>query len=174
MPALPLPRLLVALVTVAVLVAGCGGNDEEAQASQAIADAMMEANQTSTLLKLEQTEAACIGTEMVDGVGVDNLRKYGILTADNKVDKSPTSVTMSNADAGAATDAIFSCTDVKAMLNRQLTTQLASAAPEVSKCIQEVLTDERLRTMFVSLFRGRTDEAQTGLLGPMAKCGPVG
>ena len=53
----------------------------------------------SSLLSLKQKEADCIGKGLVDKIGTDQLKKYKLLTKDNKASKDVTAVKMSAGDA---------------------------------------------------------------------------
>jgi hypothetical protein len=169
--------LSVAVLTVlAVSLSGCGSNDD-AKASKAISDQVMasqkSASGTSQLLKLKQKDADCIGDGMVDKIGTDQLQEYKILTKDLKPNKDVTGVTMSKGDAKSATDVLFDCTDVPAMMQKAMNS--GGQIPDNMKaCVNKQINEDNLRPMFEKVFNGKQDEATQGLIKKMTACASGG
>lgn len=161
------------LALLALLLGGCGGADEDARASKAISDQIMaeqkSGGQTAQFFAMERKDADCIGDGMVDKIGTDQLRKYGVLTKQNKTNKDVTAVKMSTGDAKAATDVLFGCTDVEGMMQKAMADS-GQVPDEMKACVKKVLTEGNLRTMFRKVFEGNQQEAQQALVTPMMKC----
>lgn len=145
----------------------CGGNDEDAQAAEAISASMMESSDEE--FPVEQDQADCVGDGMVDRVGVDKLQEYGLLTEDLEMDGTVTDVQMEEADADAAADVLVGCIDAQAMLTDQFADD-DTIGEEEQECLNEVLDDEALTNLFSMMFQGREDEAMNDLIEPLMSC----
>jgi hypothetical protein len=160
------------LAVLAMVLAGCGGNNDD-QAAQAISDSIMKeqksGGQTSSFFSMDKKDADCIGQGLVDKIGTDQLQQYGVLTKDNKTKGDVTNVKMSAADAKSATDVLFKCTDVEAMMQKAMD-RTGKVPAAMKACVKKVLTKDNLHTMFEKIFAGRQDEAQKALVQPMMKC----
>lgn len=160
------------LAALALTLTGCGANDDET-ASNAISDSIMKeqksAESRSQFFTMDRKDADCIGDGLVDKIGVDQLREYGLLTEDNKIKDNVTNLKMSTADAESATDVLFDCTDVENMMQKAME-RSGSIPDEMKACINKVLNEQTLRAMFTKVFSGKHDEAQKELVQPMMKC----
>ncbi len=171
------------LVVVTLALSGCGGgggdsassgpSKDEKTAAAAISDSIVKGQKSgdasSQFLDMDKSDADCIGTGLVDKVGLDSLKKYGLVTKDNKTKDSIGSVTMSASDAKAATGVLFGCTDVPGMMQKALSAS-GSIPKAMQNCVNKVLTEDTLRGMFTKIFSGKQDEAQQALVAPMTKC----
>lgn len=158
-----------ALAALALLVSACGSGDDE-QAAQAISDSIMEGQDgaAADVFTMEREEADCIGQGFVDEIGVDQLQEYGFLTED--LDAEPiTGVTMEQADAEAATGVLFDCADVTGLMSRAMASG-QQLDEKTQKCLEDVLTEDKLRTMFTLMFRGQQEKASQEVIGPMMEC----
>lgn len=169
-------------VVLALGLSSCGGgggsNDDDAAASKALSDSIMKSQKSgndaaSSLLTLKQKEADCIGDGLVDKIGTDQLQKYKLLTEDNKANKDVTQVKMSKGDAKSATDVLFSCTDVPAMMNKAITSS-SQVPAEMKACVTKALNETALRGMFTSVFSGDEAGARQKLIEPVTKCAAPG
>lgn len=169
-------RALPAAVLTAFVLAlsGCGGGDD-ATAAKAISDSLMKDNSSSAtqLLTMKRKDADCIGDGLVDKVGTDKLKKYGLLTEDNKSKTGINDVKMSATDAKATTTVLFDCTDVEAMMESAVT-KTGSLPAKVKTCVTKALTEDTLRPLFDEIFQGNQDEATKALTGPITKCAVAG
>ncbi|NUR07017.1 MAG: hypothetical protein HOQ45_08410 [Nocardioidaceae bacterium] len=160
------------LAVLALVLTGCGNNDDE-EASKAISASIMKeqksSSQSSQFFTMDKKDADCIGNGLVDKIGVDQLREYGVLTKDNKTKDDVTNVKMTTADAKSATDVLFTCTDVENMMQKAMS-RSGQVPAEMKACINKVMTEENLRAMFEKIFAGKQDEAQKALIQPMMKC----
>jgi hypothetical protein len=176
-PGVPMPRttrtaapVLTVLTVLAVLLGGCAGGGQEAEARTAISDYLMAQQDDGRMLPLEREEADCIAGDMVDGIGVDGLQEYGLLDEDGSVDEQARAPEMSQEDSQAMVDAMFDCTDVVQAMRDQLATAAGGQAPEVQKCLDGALTEQLVRDVLASTFSGDAAEAQRQLMGPLGGC----
>ena len=147
-------------------LAACG-NDDEAQAAEAISSSMMESSDEE--FPVEQDQADCVGEGMVDRVGVDKLQEYGLLTEDLEMDGTVTDVQMEEGDADNAADVLVGCIDAQSILTDQFAND-DTIGEEEQECINEVLDDEALTNLFSMMFQGREDEAMNDLIEPLMSC----
>lgn len=160
---------IAVLVALAATLSACGGGGDDAKAADAISDSIVsDQNAGSDVMQVNREDADCIGDGLVDKIGTEQLQEYGLLTEDLKVDKQVTNVKFSTEDAKAATDTLFDCTDVMGMISKSMPTQGMDEATR--KCIEDVLTEDAVRGMFVNMFSGKQDEASQALVEPMMKC----
>ena len=166
-----LARTASVLVALVLSLSACGSNDD-AQATQNISDSLVKANKSpqlaSPFLSIHRKDADCIAKGLVKKIGTDQLQEYGLLDKDLKV-KNITSLKMSKGDAEAATDIAFGCTDVVAM-ERKAVTSSGQVPKSMAPCMNKVLTEDNLRSMFVQVFQGDQDAAKKELVQPMLKC----
>ena len=162
----------VAVAVLALTLTSCGSNDD-AEASKALSDSIMKSQKSgdsaAQLLTLKQKEADCIGDGLVDKIGTDQLQEYKMLTKDLKPSKDVTEVKMSKGDATSATDVLFKCTDVPAMMQKAMK-QSGQVPAEMQDCVNKALSEETLRGMFTHVFTGNEEQAQKDLIQPMMKC----
>jgi hypothetical protein len=164
------------LAGVALSSAGCagsgGGDDEDAKAARQISNAIVtqqkSAQGPAALLAIKRKDADCVGKGLVDKIGTDKLKKYGVLTEGGKAKKDVTSVKMSAADAASATDVLFGCVDVEARVEKAMA-KSGTIAPQLRSCVNRVLTEKTLRSVFGDVFQGRQDAPQR-LVGPLTQC----
>lgn len=155
-------------LALALTLAGCGGNDDEAKAAEAISASMMDA-EAGDALTVDQTEADCVGEGLVDRIGVEKLQEYGMLTEDLEINESVTGTTLEEADADSAADVIIGCVDAQALFAEQFAGD-DSVTPEQQECLNEALDDETLKGMFSLIFQGKEDEATQDLVTPLMAC----
>jgi hypothetical protein len=165
--------LSAAVVTVlACTVSACGSGDDET-ASKNISASILKTQKSSTgaaqLLRLEKKDADCIGDGLVEEIGTDRLQEYGVLAEDMRTEKSATEVEMSVADATAATDVLFACSDVATMMRRAVA-RTGSIPQQMQACVDKALNEDNLRPMFSKVFQGKQAEAQRALTAPVTKC----
>lgn len=149
-------------------LAGCGGAGEETQAADAISRAMLaEADED---MVIEQEQADCVGEGLVDAIGVEQLKEYGILTDGGGAADSPLDgVTMNEGDADDAAAVMVDCLDAEAMMAEELGAD-EEMTEEQRACVQEVMDAAALERTFSLTLQGREDEAGQELLAPMMDC----
>jgi len=156
-----------------LLLAGCAGG-EDAETKEEISSYLMDQEQGTTMITLEQEEADCIAEGMVDGIGVDRLKEYDFLDEDGTVNEDPTEPEMRDEDAETMVDAMFDCTDVMDTMHNELAGSIGEQPPAVRKCFDEALTEQRVRGLLVATFSGDQDAATQELAGPLMKCASLG
>lgn len=144
------------------------GNDDEARAAEAIAASMMDA-EDGDALTVDQAEADCVGEGLVDRIGVDKLKDYGLINDDMTLNESVTDMTMDEADATSAADVIVGCVDAQALFAEQFAAD-DTITPEQQECISEALDDETIKGMFSLIFQGKAEQATQELMAPMMSC----
>ena len=164
--------------TLLALTLGSCGNNDDAEASQAISASIMKSQSSSgdsasQLLSLKKKEADCIGSGLVDKIGTDQLKQYKLLTKDNKAGQDVTRVKMSKGDAESATDVLFGCTDVPGMMKKAMNSS-GQVPAQMRACVDKTLTEQALRGMFTNVFQGNEEQAKKDLITPMMRCARPG
>jgi hypothetical protein len=170
-------KKLAAVLAIALClsVSACGpsgSSDDEAKAADSISDAIVAesaSGNTGSLTDMDRKDADCVGEKMVDRIGLDQLREYGLLDKANKVQKDVDQVEMSTDDAEAMTDTFFDCTDVMGLLHKSMKAA-GGDNPEMQACLEKALTEDSVRSMLTSTFTGDTDKAGKALQEPLMKC----
>ncbi|MGZ4428114.1 MAG: hypothetical protein ACXVW2_00735 [Nocardioidaceae bacterium] len=178
-------RTLIAGIAAVLMIAvsACGGGSssggsassaQDAKASKSISDAIMASQKggAQQIIIVKRSEADCMGKGLVDKVGTDKLKSYGVLTKDLKTNpkKSFTQAKMSPADAHSAADVVSGCTNLKSMMMQAMSSQLASAPASVKTCIDNALNEQTLHDVYVKLFEGKQQAAGAEFTGPIQKC----
>ena len=165
----------------AVSLTACGGGGsgsggtsaaDQARASKSVSDIVMRkgGNGPAQFVSLRRKDADCIGKGLVDKIGTDRLTKYGLLRANlEPTRKTLASITMSPADAKAATDVVFGCTDVQARA-RTAIGKSGLVPARLGPCVDRTLTERTLRIVFTRLFEGRQQDATKTLTAPLTRC----
>jgi hypothetical protein len=168
----PAPRLAV-LAGLLLSLTACGGGDDEA-ASKAISDSIMKEQQGAqqSVFTMEREEADCIGEGFVDEIGVDKLKEYEFLDENLKA-KPMTNVVMEPDDAEAATDVLFECADVPALMNEALASG-GQMDEKTKACLDKVLTEDKLKSMFTLMFSGEQEKANQEVIQPLTECATAG
>lgn len=149
---------------------GDGGSSDDEAAAQAISDSIMKEQEggSGDVFTMDREEADCIGDGFVEDIGVDRLQEYGFLTEDLEAE-AMTNVTMETEDAEAATGVLFDCADVTELMSQAMASgEQVDAATQ--KCLEDVLTEDKLRSMFTLMFSGKQDQASQEVIAPMMKC----
>lgn len=170
--------LVGAAAALAMLLAGCGGGaggSDDDKAARAISDSIMDQQDSggAEMMQVDRKDADCVANGLVDEVGTADLQKYGMLTDDLEVGDSLGEVTMSKEDAEGAVDTLFDCVDVTEMMDKALA-QGKSLDEKTRECLHKTLTEDAMRTMFVSIFEGHEDQATQALMQPMLQCAAAG
>ncbi len=161
-----------AVATALLLTLSACGSDEDATASKAISDTLVDSggdNGSSAFFALQREEADCVGDGFVDQIGVEKLQEYGLVSKDGTKPGAMQDVTMSADDAESAVDTLFECTDVAALMNDAFG-QSPNIDATMRACLKETLDEKLLRSIFTSFFTGKTDEVNTLLGGPLTTC----
>ncbi|MCK0112481.1 hypothetical protein MWU75_10060 [Ornithinimicrobium sp. F0845] len=149
-------------------LAACGGGGgDDGEAADAIAQSMMESSDDTFVV--DQGQADCVGEGLVDKIGVDQLKEYGMLTDDLAVNESVDSVVMEEAHADSAAEVIVGCIDAAEMMREQMAVD-DSMTEEQLDCVGEVLDEDTLTRMFSLIFQGKEDEFGNELMEPLMAC----
>lgn len=161
-------QVIVGGMALAMLLSACGGgSDEDAKAADAISASMMaEADEE---FPVEQAQADCVGDGLVDKVGVDKLKEYGLLNEDLTVNESVGQVTMEQTQADQAAGVLVGCVDAMKVFTEELGGD-ESLSAEQQACLSEAITEESLTSMFSLIFQGKDDEATEGMMKPVMDC----
>jgi len=163
-------RVVLSGVLTSLLVLGACGASEDEEAKESISKHLMKQDDGEEIFKLDKDEADCISEEMVDGIGVDQLKEYGFLTEDGSVNQDMTTTEMKKGDADTMADAMFDCADVMAAMKKELAASMEGQDPKVKECFDEALTEKAVRGMLVSSFAGEEEKAGEELSGAVMKC----
>lgn len=159
-----------AVAGLALTLSACGGSGDDEQAARAISTSIMEGQDgaATDVFTMKRAEADCIGEGFVDEIGVEPLQEYGFLTEDLKAEPMA-DVAMETADAEAATGVLFDCADVPELMSQAMASG-QQLDEKTRKCLDGVLTEEKLRSMFTLMFSGEQDKASQEVVGPMMEC----
>lgn len=160
-------RTTAAVGVLALALAACGGSDDEA-ASKAIADSIMDSNNST--FEVTQDQADCVGEGMVDDIGTDKLVEYGIITEDIKASDGLDAVKMSEGDAKSAANTMQDCADIKEIF----TGAMGDLPEEAQTCIDDKLTEDVLNEFLVAVFMDDQDGGTQGLMGALTECMSAG
>jgi hypothetical protein len=170
----PMKRTILSAAVASLLVlSACAANEEE-EAKESISAYLMEQQNESQMISLNEEEADCISEDMVDGIGVDQLKEYGLLKEDGTVAKNAEAGPMKEEDAEVMVDAMFECTDVMATIKEELAASMGQQSDEVKQCFDDALTEEAVRGMLVATFTGDQERANQELVGPLMACAQGG
>lgn len=163
----PAALLAASLLT----LTACGGGNDDAEAAKAISDSIMKSQEdqsgaTAQMFAMPREDADCIGEGFVEAVGTEQLQEYGFLTEDLEAADDFTDVEMSEEDAGAAADTLLECADVQEMMSQAM----GEVDAKTRECLEEVLTEDALRSLFTKMFSGQQEEAGQELIAPMMEC----
>ena len=156
------------LVATSGLLTGCGGNEDEATAAKNIKAEFLKEDVAGA--DLSEKQAGCIADEMVSEVGVEQLQDYGVLDKDLKVEDKIDDVKLKKDDAEAVAKSFTGCVDAKELVEKQFSQEETGMNDEQSKCIQDVLTEDKIEEMLALSFQGKEDEIQSTLQDDLVKC----
>jgi len=160
--------LLSATVATVFLLTSCGASEEETAKAE-ISEYLVKEQGEQEMFQLEKKEADCIAGDMVDGIGVDQLKEYKLLKDDGTVNANADVENLADEDAEVMADAMLQCADVMKEVKDGLAESMPQATPEVKKCFDEALTEDLVRKMLVATFTGKQDAAQE-LTAPLMEC----
>jgi len=166
-----LAAIAAALLT--LTLTSCGNGDDSKAASNISADIMAnqdkKTNTASQLFTVKKKQADCIGKGLVDKIGVEQLQKYKVLDKNLKAGKDITTVKMTKGDAGSATDTLFGCADIPAMVKKAAKSS-GNIPASIAPCVDKALSEKGLRKVFTEVFQGEQQQAQKDLVAPLMKC----
>lgn len=158
-------RALVAGAALLVVLTGCGASDDD-KAAQAVSAGLMK--EQDEPFSVTQEQADCVGDGFVAELGVDKLKKYGLLTDDLESSDKPLATELSQDDAEGAAGVMVDCTEATKLL-KELMLAGQDIGAEAEACIDKALTDDALEKFFTATF-ARDQAAVVEALGPLDEC----
>lgn len=165
--------ILSAVLASVLILSGCGPSEDE-NAKKAISTYLMQQQANGQMVSLKKGQADCISNGMVDGIGVDQLKKYHFLNQDGTVNKNAKTPKMSPQDSKTMVSSMFKCTDVMKTMQAQLDKSMGQQPQAVKDCFHKQLTEQVARTMLEATFEGDQQKAGQALMGPVTKCSALG
>lgn len=169
-----LRRCLVFLalaIAAPLALSACGGGDTSAtsQAKAAIKAEILKserkgADATSPVM-LSDSQAGCFAGDLVDHIGVAQLKKDGVIGKDGAVTRalSSSGLKLPPADAGTFVSALFDCTNgggqVVARARTELNAQMSGLPAAAKICINTKIDAALIRRILVATLSGQGQAA---------------
>lgn len=152
--------LTIAALGAALSLSACGGgSSEETQAKEAISASFLETGDDTFVV--DESQADCVGDGLVDEIGVDGLKEYGLLNEDGTLSEGlDGSMGMSDEDGQRAADVMSDCLDIKEAMMASFAEEAEEGDEATVQCMDEALTDETLNEFLKMLFTGDEQAAQ--------------
>jgi hypothetical protein len=161
--AVPVALLLAA----SGLLSGCGSNDDETAAKNIKASILKEDVAGASLT---DKQAGCLADDIVGKIGVDKLKKYGLLDKNLKVDDKLTDVKLKKDDADSMASAFTSCVDAEGLIEKQFSQAASGMSDKQQQCIKDVLTKDKVEEILSLTFQGKSADIQNDLRTDLVKC----
>lgn len=149
------------------LLAGCGSDDDET-ASKNIKASILKEEVAGA--ELSDDQAGCLSDEIVAEIGVDQLKEYGLLNDDLKVDEQLTDAKLEAEDADAMATAFVDCVDAEKLIEEQFSAAASGMTPEQQECIKEALDEDAVKTILSATFQGNQDEIPAEIRDSFTAC----
>ncbi len=160
--------MIVALLAVtSLLLTGCGNDDEKAKES--IQAKMLEENEIAGT-KVTEDDATCLSDGIVDEIGTDQLKEYGLLNDDLEVEDSVGDVKMEKEDADSMASVFVDCMDAEKIIEDQFSSMSSSLSDEQQKCVEDVLDEEKVKEIMSLAFQGDTSGMGSLMQEDMMNC----
>ena len=175
--------LATVLLTCALGLSACGddepeatGGDDvmdseaarEAAAGQSLSDAFYDEMGDDEDLPITPTQAACMGVDIVEKIGVDELVEAGLLTEDLEAPKGDTA-DLSPEMAEVASEVTVDCIGTKIFAD--LVIEGAGDVPrKLERCIRDTIDEPLMREVFVAVFTGSEDDAEETFTSALEGC----
>jgi hypothetical protein len=180
-------RMTLGLLAVSgLMISGCSDDDDDGASEEVSAEAApyveaMKENLTSSsddTFQLTDDQVDCLAPRMVNVVGVDRFEEAGVTPEsiradDNSMDLSD--LGLSESDGGKIYDSFGACdVDLRSVFMDGFASE--GMPEEAQSCVEDALTDDRLRTFVVSLLVNGEDAMETDpdlgdLMGALMECG---
>ena len=155
------------LLAASSLLVGCGANDDET-ASKNIKASILKEDVAGA--NLTEKQAGCLSDNIVEDIGVEQLKKYGLLDDELKVDEQLTDMELKEGDADSMANAFTTCVDAEELIEKQFSQTASSMTDEQLQCIKDLLTEEKVEQVLSLTFQGKSDEISGSLQGDLVKC----
>lgn len=156
------------LVTVSLLLTGCGASDDD-KAKENIKASILEEDEIAGT-KVSDEDATCLSDGIVDEIGTDQLKEYELLNDDLEVESEVGNVKMEEGDADAMANVFVDCVEAEKMLEEQFSQMTGSLTPEQQDCMKEVLDEEKVKEIMSATFQGDTAGMQSSLQEDFMTC----
>jgi hypothetical protein len=156
------------LVTATGLLTGCGGGNDDETAAKNIKASILKEDVAGA--DLTDKQAGCLSDNIVDKIGVDQLKKYGLLNDKLKVDDKLTDVKLKKKDADSMAKSFTTCVDAEGLIEKQFSQAASSMNEKQQQCIKDVLTKDKVEEILSLTFQGKSAEIQTSLRDDLVKC----
>jgi hypothetical protein len=144
-------RALAAGCALALTLAACGGDDDDAAGDAAdtpVAQALADELLTGDSPISTEDEARCVSGEIVNGVGEDRLDELGV-TADSV--GSIQDIDFTDGELETIVDSMFECVDMEAAMAEEFAEEFGE---EGAQCFAENLDQELMADLMTSSFAG--------------------
>jgi hypothetical protein len=140
----------------------------EAAAAQSLSDAFYDEMGDDEDLPITPTQASCMGVDMVEKIGVDELQAAGLLTNDLEAPKGDTAPLKPEMAATAA-EVTVACIGSK--LFADLVIEGAGDVPaEIKQCIRDTIDDALMREVFAAVFTDDEEDAEAKFTSALEGC----
>jgi hypothetical protein len=156
------------LLATSGLLMGCGGSDDEATAAKNIKASILKEDVAGA--NLTDKQAGCLADDIVDEIGVDQLKKYGLLDDKLKVDEGLTDVKLKKADADDMAGSFTDCVNAEELIEKQFSQAASGMTDKQQQCIKDVLTEDKVEQILSLTFQGKESEIEGGLRDDLVKC----
>lgn len=140
--------------------AGSGGSGSDALKAEIKAKILQDqTGSASDPFRMDAARAECTANGVVDALGVDKLRSYGLITSDNKLTTKKFNAThFSTADATTLVDVLFQCvggSTFASTIQHEIDASLPATMPSsVRTCIESKLNVATVKSVIIAELSG--------------------
>lgn len=158
-----------AVLCAALLTLGACGNSDDDTAKENIKKSVLQGDESLTNgAKPTEEQASCVADGMVDDIGVDKLKSYGLLTDDLQIDDSAAPTDLSAEDADALAGVFVDCVNVQDTIADSVG-QGKDLTDEQKQCISDAVDEDTVKAGLSAEFQGKTAD-NTEMQSELAKC----
>ena len=157
----------VALAATSGLLVGCGSNDDETASKNLKASILKE---DVAGAELTEKQAGCLSDDIVEKIGTEQLKEYGLLNDKLKVNKELTNVKLKKKDADSMASAFTTCVDAEELIEKQFSQAASGMSEKQQTCIKDVLTEDKVEEILSLTFQGKAADIQSDLRDDLVKC----
>jgi hypothetical protein len=155
------------LVATSGLMTGCGSNDDETAAKNLKASILKE---DVAGADLTDKQAGCLADDIVEEIGTEQLKEYGLLDDKLKVNKELTNVELEKKDADSMASAFTTCVNAEELIEKQFSQAASGMSDKQQQCIKDVLTKDKVEEILSLTFQGKSADIQADLRTDLVKC----
>jgi hypothetical protein len=142
----------------------------EARAKKSLRSGMRRDAQFSLLgVRITHDQAGCIADEFVDNLGVDKLRRYGILDQNLVMQPEADPKSLAPADADAVAQSVTDCIDLGAFIVSQMGSLVHLTADQL-QCMAGAVDENVFREQLSLVLQGKDGDLTTGMRADLVKC----